>query len=59
VLSARGEKLMVKFTSAVGKPSLSKKQLAANEEALNWDDINAIRKATKGCITIMKERINS
>jgi hypothetical protein len=50
---------MAKFTAAIGKPNLSKKQLATNEEALNWDDINAIRKATKGCISIMKDRINS
>lgn len=49
---------MAKFTAAVAKPSMAKKQLAANEEALKWEDINAIRKATKGCITIMKERIN-
>lgn len=58
VLSARGEKVMTKFTAAVGKPNMAKKQLAANEEALKWEDINAIRKATKGCITILKERIN-
>lgn len=58
LLSARGEKIMAKFTAAIGKPNLSKKQLQTNEDALNWEDINAIRKATKGCLTIMKDRIN-
>ena len=33
--------------------------MASNEDALNWDAINKIRKATKGCLTILKERINS
>ena len=41
------------------KPSPSKKQLAGNEDAFNWDEVNKIRKATKGCLTILKERINS
>ena len=26
---------------------------------MSWDEINKIRKATKGCLTILKERINT
>lgn len=33
--------------------------MASNDDALDWDAINKIRKATKGCLTILKERINS
>lgn len=59
ILSARGEKLLSKFQSAVLKPAASKKQLATNEDALNWEEINKIRKATRGCMTIMKDKINA
>jgi hypothetical protein len=38
---------------------MSKKQMASNDDAFDWDSINKIRKATKGCLTILKERINS
>jgi len=38
---------------------MSKKQMASNDDAFDWDCINKIRKATKGCLTILKERINS
>jgi hypothetical protein len=33
--------------------------LATNEDAFNWEEINKIRKATKGCLIIMKDRINA
>lgn len=41
------------------RPAQSKKQLATNEDALNWEEINKVRKATKGCLTIMKDKINA
>ena len=59
LLSQKGEKLLQKLQSAISKPSMSKKQLATNEDILNWEEINKIRKATKGCLTILKEKINS
>jgi hypothetical protein len=41
------------------KPSLIKKIMATNEDQLNFEEINKIRKATKGCLTILKDKINS
>ncbi len=32
--------------------------MATNEDALDWEEIDKIRKATKGCLTILKEKIN-
>ena len=32
--------------------------MASNDDALDWDAITKIRTATKGCLTILKERIN-
>lgn len=32
--------------------------MSTNEESLNWDQINKIRKATKGCLSILKDKIN-
>jgi hypothetical protein len=33
--------------------------MSTNEDTLDWDEINTIRKATKGCLTILKDKINS
>jgi hypothetical protein len=58
--SSKGEKLLSKFSQAVLKPSLSKKQLGGIEEGgVNWEEVDKVRRATKGCLTILKERINS
>eukprot|EP00347_Sterkiella_histriomuscorum_P016569 403352695 len=58
LLSLRGEKLLSKLETAYLKPNQTKKQLITQEEALDWDLINKIRKATKGCLTILKDKIN-
>ena len=33
--------------------------MVTNEDQLDWNLINNTRKATKGCLTIMKDKINS
>ncbi len=58
-MTVRGEKLLQKLESAYLKPNPTKKQITTNEEALDWEIINSIRKATKGCLTILKDKINS
>lgn len=32
--------------------------MGTNEDSLNWDEINKFRKATKGCLLILKDKIN-
>lgn len=54
----RGEKLLQKLEAVLTKPISQKKVLSTNDDKLNWDEINVIRKATKGCLGILKEKIN-
>lgn len=32
--------------------------MAMHEDSLNWDEINKYRKSTKGCMLILKDKIN-
>ncbi|CDW81565.1 soss complex subunit b1 [Stylonychia lemnae] len=59
LLSLRGEKLLSKLETAYLKPAQTKKQLSTSEEQLDWPLVNSIRKATKGCLSILKDKINS
>ena len=49
--------MLAKFQAAWAKPAGTKK--AMSEEALNWEEVDRLRKATRGCLAIMKDKINA
>lgn len=58
-LNIKGEQLLVKLETLYSKGNAPKKTMTTNEESMDWDIINKVRRATKGCLTILKNKINS
>jgi hypothetical protein len=55
-LSAKSDKLIQKLQQLLLSPGPQKRPASFE---VNWDEVNQIRRATKGCIGIMKDKINA